>query len=70
MVKPIVLSQFPWEINNVEDLMMFQNNDGTYRISIKEQTQIGTITTKFANVRTMVLELDETGMVSIIKMVV
>ena len=70
MLKPVVLSQFPWEINNVEDLMMFQNNDGTYRISIKEQTQIGTITTKFANVRTMVLELNETGMVSIIKMVV
>ena len=62
------LSQFPWEINNVTDIMVFQNSDSTYRLSITEKTQIGDICTKFKSVRTMVLELDEVGTVTITKM--
>jgi hypothetical protein len=62
------LSQFPWEVNNVEDIMIFKNSDGTYRMSVTEKTQIGNICTKFRSVRTLVLELDELGTLTITKM--
>ena len=63
------LSQFPWEVNNVENLSMYRNLDGSYRVSVTEKTQVGNITTKYRSVRTMTLELDEVGTINITSMV-